>query len=219
MSYYKKYIKYKIKYLQYKNLSGGKLLNLNINDLKISEYKKDSLITKINQNELNEFYNFVNKFNAKNSKVHFNSEQADKDFKKGILNVTTKENIDYKLKVIPIIQINYTQKILCWSWVNSFVRGVQSYNNMITKFRKNIRKYMDELNYLDFDCIDYNSNQQKFDDIMYDIILISQHILNAKGYIEFAYSNSNNDDIVEYFYITDIMQTTKLKFSSDQIYP
>lgn len=215
--YFNKYIKYKTKYLQSIGLVGGSLRSrrsvsdssrnvgnnvLNIDEIVIpKKYKKNSLIEQINQEDLHPFYEIYHKFTADKAIVDF----ASKYFDKGELKVTTKENKgkNYILTIVPVIVINYTKRTICWSWVNTLVKNVPHYVDKISAFQKNMQKYIDELNYLNFDCIYYGNHMDKFDQLIYDIILVSMHVLNAKGFIKLEYPKPH-DEIVEYFFITKI---------------
>lgn len=230
--YYKKYKKYKLKcyklkrnigdidivpemrlsrstnFLDKNNIYGGKknegLEVLNAKDLDIPiKYDKDSVQTEIffklsKSNKIFEINRI--KFNSVNADIKFSID----DLSKGIIHaITKKDNKKYQLEIVPILTINTTMDLLCWPWIKSLFLG--SKKSIINEFREKMKKYMEEINYLKFDCVKNNDNI-KFDNSITDMIMISRYILKAKGMLEIEYKDSFNDWIKEFWLITKIIE-------------
>ena len=208
-------------YKYFKNinsLTGGYSSDIiDIKDLNIpSEYPDDSPIIDINKkypNAINDILETSEKFNANNAKLNLKKDNIDK----GIINITTNNGDKYELKIVPVIELNLTDSILCWSWVKSLFDKIPYYIDLIKKFKDSMKKYLDSISYFNFDCVKYLDEDKLFVNLMDDILIVVKDVLNAKGFIHYMYLLNDNTEIKSMAFITDIKKINKQARSNDVI--
>ena len=181
---------------------------ISVLDLKIPEtYTKDPTLKRINKVLLESYDAFTNvtyKFSSKFA----TSKMTKKDMDRGIFTIDTRNPRErYELRVVPVFGVSFDEKKMCWSWnENSFWWNYPYYISITHQFRRQMQKYLDEMPYLRFDCVE-NTDNDKFFKLQVYMMGIARYELNAYGYIVLWFEDDEDTyETEEYCLITEINQ-------------
>jgi hypothetical protein len=122
------------------------------------------------------------------------------DIQKDIIEFKSKKDkVIYQVEYLPMFVFDMNNKIICWSWINSFFLKVVK--KQILNWKSKMESAMKEISYLDFKkCLDV-SDKEIFEKIMYDIMILAVHFFNGLAYFTIQFGN-----FTEFMLVTSIKE-------------